>query len=192
MCPEKTGTADVELFAAQFFAVGEVKNGHKQDFDIKQKGPILNIVQIVFNASLNRSIAAKTVNLRPAGNAGTHLMLDHIQGDALLELVDKEGELRARANQTHITFEDIEKLRQLINGKFADKGAETGFAGIAVGAPSGGLLVIDPHGTEFVHIKRLFAQADTFLPEQDGAGGGELYADRREQHERRGQQDQQE
>lgn len=49
------------------FAVTEFKHRHKQDFYVKKQCPVLNIVNIMLNPSLNRRITAETVHLRPAG-----------------------------------------------------------------------------------------------------------------------------
>ena len=144
----------------------------------------------MLDASLYGRVAAEAVDLRPAGDARADLMLDHVQGDALLEPVDEKGELGARPDETHVALEDVEELRQLVDGEFADERAEFRLARVGVGAPAGRLPVVYAHGAEFVHVKRLFVQSDALLLEQDGAGRGELDADRREQHERRGADDQ--
>ena len=56
------------------------------------------------NTFFNGGISTKSVNLCPACNPRTDLMLHHIQRDFFLELFYKVGKLRAWTNQTHIPF----------------------------------------------------------------------------------------
>ena len=58
-----------------------------------------------------------------------------------------------------------------------------------VAAPAGVLGGVDAHGAELIHFKILLVSSNAFLTEQNGAGGGDVYADRADDHDRRGEQD---
>lgn len=166
-----------------------LEQGEKQNFDIQQDGPVFDVIHVVFNALFDGGVPPQTVHLGPAGDARADLVLDHVQGYLLLELVHKVGQLRPGAHQAHVPLEHVEKLGQLVDGEFADEGAEPGLPGVGVGAPSGVRGGVHPHGPELVHIKGLFVQTHPLLPEDDGAGGAELHPRGGKQHHRGGQDD---
>ena len=51
-------------------------------------------------------VAPVAVHLGPAGDAGLHLVLHHVERDLLPELLHKEGKLRTRSHKAHIAHQD--------------------------------------------------------------------------------------
>ena len=53
---------------------------------IEGEGPILDIIQVVVNPFFYGGVAAQAVYLRPTGDAGPHLMFNHVAGHFFAEL----------------------------------------------------------------------------------------------------------
>ena len=114
MTQRHTGGFSV-LFDFYIFLVDHAAEGrHQQNFQIQPDRPVFNIPQIVFHALLDGRIAAQTIYLRPACDAGAHLLAQQIQRNLLLEMAHMEGNLRSWADEAHIAPEHIEKLWQFI------------------------------------------------------------------------------
>lgn len=113
-------------------------------------------------------------------------MLDHVAWDLLLKHLDELGALRARPDEGHLAGEDVEELRELVDGGFPDEAADTGDARVAWDGPA--LLFVGfgllHHGAELIHHERLVMKADTLLLEDDRARRGELDEDRDDEHDR--------
>src|SRR5437667_208330 len=87
---------------------------HPHDLQIERDRPVFDVVEIELDAFFERGVAAPAVHLRPAGNAGFHLVAEHVLREAMLELIDKERPLGPRPNNGHVAFEDVPDLRKLI------------------------------------------------------------------------------
>src|SRR5437660_1795061 len=59
------------------------------DLEIERDRPVLDVVEVVLDAFLERRVAAPAVDLRPAGDAGLDLVAEHVLRDAVLELLDE-------------------------------------------------------------------------------------------------------
>src|SRR5690348_5114184 len=59
-------------------------DGQPHDLDIEADRPVFDVVQVVLNPLLERRVAAPPVHLRPAGDAGLHLVAQHVLRDAVL------------------------------------------------------------------------------------------------------------
>src|SRR5688572_32818548 len=84
------------------------------DLEVECHRPVFDVVQVVFDPLLERCISAPAIHLRPAGNAGLHLVAQHVLRDLVLELLDEERALRARADDRHLALEHVPELRQLV------------------------------------------------------------------------------
>src|SRR5688572_5856347 len=84
------------------------------DLEVEADRPVLDVIQVVFDALLERGVAAPAVDLRPAGDAGLDLVAQHVLRDAVLELLDEVGALRPRADDRHVAADDVPELRQLV------------------------------------------------------------------------------
>ena len=63
------------------------------------------------------------VDLRPAGDAGKHLVAARLTRRVPIQIVDEQ---RPRADQTHVTAHHVPELRQLIKTQCAQHAAERG------------------------------------------------------------------
>src|SRR5437773_221337 len=56
------------------------------DLQVEPHGPILNVIQVVLDALFQRRVAAPSVYLRPASQAGLYFVAKHVLRDFVLEL----------------------------------------------------------------------------------------------------------
>ena len=168
------------------FIYESFKNREEQDFHVEGHGPVLDVPDVVLDALVDRGVAAEAVDLGPAGHARADLMLDHVARDFFLKHLDELGALRTRADEGHLAGEDVEELRELVDGGFPDEAADAGDARVARDGPA--LLFVGfgllHHGAELIHHERLVMKADTLLLEDDRARRGELDEGRDDEHDR--------
>src|SRR6266480_4084151 len=82
---------------------------HPHDFQVERDGPVLDVVQVELDPFFERRVAAPSVYLSPAGNAGLHLVAQHVLREPMLELVDEERPLGPRADNRHITPQHVDR-----------------------------------------------------------------------------------
>src|ERR1019366_8583751 len=101
-----------------------VPQGHEENVQIEPRGPVGDVVEIVLDTFAQRRVAAPAVDLGPAGDAGFDGVPSVIVRDRLGELADENRTLRTRAYQAHVADEDVDELRQLVQARLAQEGAE--------------------------------------------------------------------
>src|ERR1043166_5584647 len=104
--------------------VEAAKQRQKQDLEVEQQRPVLDVVEIIADPLLDRRIAAQPVHLRPPRHARPYLVAEHVIGDLLAELVDEHGPLGTRADEAHLPAHHVEKLWQLVEREPAQPRAE--------------------------------------------------------------------
>src|SRR5215510_2696839 len=110
-------------------------------------------------------------------------------GDLLLELFDEDRSLRPRPDQTHLTANDVDQLRQLIDPQFANPPADARHARIALDGPNRAVRFgVYAHRTKLDDPKYGVMESDPLLQVKDGAARIEFDGQRSQQHQRRGQQ----
>jgi len=141
----------------------------------------------VVDPVLDRGIAAQPVRLRPAGDARADVVLHHVFRDLVLELLHEIRPLGTRADNAHIALQHIEKLRQFVDARPAQEGAELRAAGIVLHRPLRirRLLIRHMHGPELVHDEGAPIQPHPLLLEDDGTRRRQLDPDGGNQHDRR-------
>lgn len=97
------GLAGAELFLVEHAAEGR----HEKYLYVQPCRPVLYVSDVALDALFDARVASVAVHLRPAGDAGAHLMLDHVQRDGLAELLHKMRKLRPRAYEAHIAAQHI-------------------------------------------------------------------------------------
>ena len=93
------------------------------DLDVECDRPVLDVVQVVLEALFERRVAAPAVDLRPAGDAGLHLVAQHVLREAMLELLDEERALGTRTDDRHVAAQDVPELRQFVEVEAAQPSA---------------------------------------------------------------------
>ena len=109
------------------------------------------------------------VNLRPAGKAHGHVV-----GTVLVTFCNQVvlvPQCRARADDAHGPFENVEHLRQFIETCLAEEPTHLGnpFFGVAQFVRRGILGGVGAHGTELVDVKMLLVDPHALLLEEHGA-----------------------
>ena len=104
--------------------------------------PVLDVVEVVLDALLERRVAAPAVDLRPAGDAGLHLVAQHVLRDPVLELLDEERPLGPRADDRHVAPQHVPELRQLVEVEPAQPAADRRAARVVVARPDRAGLVL--------------------------------------------------
>ena len=64
------------------------------------------------------------MDLRPPGDACLRSESPVVASDVLAEVLDVAGALRSRPDETHLTLEDVQELRQLVQRPLAEEGAD--------------------------------------------------------------------
>lgn len=97
-------------------------------------------------------------------------------GVLLFELFDEVRPFGSRADEAHVTVEDVEDLRQFVEPGGADKFADFGNARIVFGGQLGTRVFfsIDAHRTEFINLIFLAKAADADLAVEDGTAVAEF------------------
>ena len=110
-------------------------------------------------------------------------MTEIIEGDLLLEPIDKAGPFRTRAHHAHIPFQHIKRLRYLIQPRDAKQPTDSRHPVVTLRRPGrpGLTFRIATHGAELVNDERPSIQTDPDLPEEHGPRRLELDGDRNQQ-----------
>src|SRR5262245_46819131 len=78
------------------------QHGQPHDLEVETDGPVFDVIQVVFDALLQRGVAAPAVDLRPAGDARFDLVAKHVLGNPVLELLDEIGTFGPGPDDRHI------------------------------------------------------------------------------------------
>ena len=97
------------------------KNSPEENSDIQHGRQVVDVPEIHFNPLPDTGVTPESIDLRPPGNAGFYLVLDHVKGDFLFELFNEKRKFRSGAYQAHITPEHIDQLGKFIQTGLSDK-----------------------------------------------------------------------
>src|SRR3989442_9718701 len=84
--------------------------GQEEDLQVEAEAPALDVVEVVFDPLLDRGLASPAVDLRPARDARLHLVAEHVAGHPPAELLDEARALGTRADEAHLTAQDVPEL----------------------------------------------------------------------------------
>src|SRR5918993_3283547 len=82
-------------------------DGQPHDLQIEADGPVLDVVEIVFDALFERRVTTPAVDLGPAGDARLDLVTQHVLRDPVFELLDEVRTLRTRSDNRHVTAQHV-------------------------------------------------------------------------------------
>src|SRR5690554_3138825 len=159
---------------------GPERHGH--NLEVELQGPVLDVVEIVLDALLDRRIPAPAVHLSPSRNAGLDLVAQHVPRHAIPKLLDENGSLRSRPDDGHIALQHVDKLGKLIQGGAAKDSTyrcRPIFAGSCPHRPRLRLR-IDRHRAKLQDFERLTIEAHALLAVKHGPGRRELHRNRDE------------
>ena len=166
-----------------------VPDRHKDDADVEQQRPVLQIPDVAPHAALHLAqfvgFAAVARHLGPACDAGFYPVAHHVLADEFRILLRVLKHVRPRADDGHFALEHVDELRQLVDARLAQEVAEPGFAGVVLGRLEPVGVGIDPHRAELDALEYLAVFAVALLPEEDGTLRGQLGADGHEEADER-------
>ena len=141
------------------------QNGKKNNLKIESQGPVTNVVKVAGNALGNGRIASPPVNLCPSGNPAFNVVARHVLGYLAPEALEKDGAFGPRANDAHITFQHVQKLRNFIQVAAPQESANRGDVGIVRNGPVSVGIQISTHRAKFQHVELFPVQSYSLLHE---------------------------
>ena len=97
-----------------------LEDGEEKDLEVEEKRSVVDVPDIEAKLLSPRKGVA-TVDLRPAGDAGANLVASHLLGRIARKV--SRGE-RARTDERHFPREDVQELRQFVQGGRAQEPTE--------------------------------------------------------------------
>ena len=137
---------------------------HPENLDIEPERPVVDVPDIVFEFFLPADGIA-TIDLRPAGDAGAHLVAAGLFRRVAVEVFHQQ---RARPDQAHVALEDVEQFGEFVEAGGAQEFAEGGQA-LVVGEQVPLRVALVGHGAELVHGERFTMHAGPGLAEEHGS-----------------------
>ena len=123
-----------------------------------EQGDRVGQIERQLAAHIIQRLVVTLIDLCQTGNTGGHFIgaFDKVR-HRIFQPVGDPGSLRAGADQRHLPFEHIDKLRQLIEPGFAQKVAAAGDPAVPLATPDrpGGRLGVGAHGAKLDHEKEL-------------------------------------
>jgi len=144
----------------------------QQDLQVKTKRPVVDILQVEFQPTLERQVAA--AGYLPQA-CQSRLDAEPPALDAPVEEIDIADGHRARPDKAHLAAQDIEQLRQFVDAGLADEAADSGYTRIVghleyrsfrfveVLYLCQARLGVDMHRAELIHREKMFSQANPLL-----------------------------
>src|SRR5205823_5310513 len=103
---------------------------HEQDVQVEENRPVADVVKIVPQPFFQTRVTAPAVNLRISRESSPDGVALIVIGVFLAKSARELRSLRPRADETHVTAEDIPKLRKLIEARTAKIKTNSGTARI--------------------------------------------------------------
>src|SRR5262245_4736187 len=156
-------------------------DGLDDDEEVQKQRAVLDVVQVVLEllAGLLERCAIVVPHLRPPGDPGSDDVPEHVERDSLLKLADEDRAFRARPDQAHVTAQDVDELRELVEPRLAQEASQARDAGVADLGPDGSGLAlgVDVHRAQLEEHEHAAVLAHALLPEEHGPRGIELAED---------------
>src|SRR3982751_4858500 len=124
-------------------------DGEQQHQQIEREGVVLHVVEVVLQLFPRVPFrgAVAVADLRPAGDSRLDEVALWIKRNDLPELLNERGTLGPWPDEAHVTDENVEKLRQLVDSQPPDHPPNSGHPDIVLLGPdrAGLVLGIDLH-----------------------------------------------
>ena len=130
--PDGTRGARVLPDSSSADAAHDDVEGLQDDGGVKDEGGVGDVVEVEgeFVPGIIYVLPVRVVDLSPAGEAGFDEVSEVIKRKLLFVKFDADGPFRPGADETHVAFEDVEELGDLIDPGASEKMAEAGDPGI--------------------------------------------------------------
>ena len=145
--------------------------GAKDDFHIKPESPILYVPNVFLHSLLHLPhlfrLSSASTHLRPSRDAGEAEMPHHVLVDDLAVLGGVSEHVRPWSDDAHVSLENVEELRELVDVGTAYEIAEWEFPRVVLGGLQFVGVGVDVHGTELDARERLPVEARSLLLEEE-------------------------
>src|SRR5947207_12535387 len=91
---------------------------------------MLDVIEVVLDALFDAGLPAQSMDLRPTRHPRFHHMAQLIPRNVAAEIIDEDGPLGSRSDEAHVAGEHVEELRQLVDARPAQEGADSSDARI--------------------------------------------------------------
>lgn len=135
---------------------------------------------------------AQAVDLRPAGHARLHEVAGQVVGDFAGEAFDVVRALGARADQAHVSAQDVPELREFVEIPAAEEGTDTQQSRVAVRSAHVDMIRcggVGFHAAEFPEREVASVGAHAYLREKYRSVGGLAFDEHGEDGENRQRED---
>src|SRR5271168_3026944 len=138
-----------------------VQNRLKENPAIEAKTPMVHIPDVQPESFLPTD-SVPAIHLRPARDARFHIVTAHLFRRVALEVLHEQ---RARANQAHLTFQNVPQLGQLIQAETTQQASRRGQS-LMVWKKAAARIAGISHRSEFQQLERLRVVARAYLTKQ--------------------------
>ena len=150
-------------------------------------------VKLVLPPSVFDRRSVAVAYLRPPGHARLDAVPDIVERNLCLKLPNKIRTLRSRADQAHLAAQDADQLRQFVDAAGANHGTDSCDARVVLRRPAGHAVTlgIGRHAAKLRALEGTATKPHSFLEIEDRATTVELDSDRRQDHDRKGDEQEQ-
>ena len=164
----------------------------REDQHIQHQRVVLDVKQVELQLPLcvlhRRSVGKP--DLRPTRNARFDAVAQVIEPDFLPELIDEGRALWTRPDEAHVTVQNVDQLRQLVDAQLAQDTTDPGHACVLCRCPARDavLLRVNAHRAELQAAEYAPAAADPLLCEEHRRAAFDEYGQDRDDKNRQRQQ----
>ncbi len=151
----------------------DMLNRHEHDAEVEGRGPALDVVEVILDAFSQRRAAAPAVDLCPAGHADGYGVAEVVVGHGAAELGDEMGAFGSGPDQPHVTLQDVQELRKLVDVRVPQPIADPGAAAVVVRGPdrAGDALGVGAHAAKLDDAEETTPLPDSLLRIEDRPAG---------------------
>ncbi len=97
-------------------------DGEKHNGEVHKPSGVLHIIQVILELffAVVHAVSIGIIDLRPTGQTGADRVAEVVIRYRPFHLRHKDGALRAGPDHIHVSFEDVDELRYLIESELTD------------------------------------------------------------------------